>query len=360
MIQSQSDDWAFSVLKTLLPRAVDGAVETWLHPHDLNALISELLDRHFESVSRMADMGDVVFGDDVSAYGEQISKVFRQWDDVGSGPSLVAMVAAAIDHFGIPHDHPVVPATIMAAVLAEYPNTLLYHGNDHYRKVLVHLIRLLATNQGVDDGKTVRFNDAQILNILIAACIHDLGHRGDDNMRNGIYTPGYLEQQSVDLARPFLMAVGLTDDDMADVETVVFCTDITISAGDHSPCLRMKRIFNYFFVGGVSDHEFGMMSVGKLRRFYDNPALAQMAMMLHEADIGSSAGVSYEQSRLETAAIMAEQGGRTAGPKNLLVFLTQQLDGQMSTAAAQSVFGPAMRDIIARANEDVESGIEKF
>jgi hypothetical protein len=85
-----------------------------------------------------------------------------------------------------------------------------------------------------------------------------------------------------------------------------------------------------------------------------------MAMILHEADIGTSAGLSYEQTIKETVNIIEERGAKTAGPGIVLAFLREQLGETMYTEAAKQVFGPAMRDIIARAEADVAAGRKTF
>ena len=114
-------------------------------------------------------------------------------------------------------------------------------------------------------------------------------------------------------------------------------------------------------MGGLPDGEdVESMLIGKLRLFEDNPKLAVMAMLLHEADIATSAGLTYGQSKAETINIMEERGLKTAGPKVLLRFLIEQLDGRMMTPAGQVLFAGQMASIMQQANDDAGAGIETF
>lgn len=300
-----------------------------------------------------------LFGSDYASYGPAAAKIFAEWEEAGGGPSVPVMVALAAEHFNLDLNSTPVRAAFMASLLAEIPNGLQYHGNEHYRKVLFHALRLLSAHNQIF-ANTGNVISAQRVALLIAAvCIHDLGHAGGDNQRDGVYTPGFMEQRALDIARPFFDALDLSSDDRGEIETIVFCTDITFFAGDNSPCVRMKKLYKYYFweedVGDAS-----MLMMGRLRRYEDDPGLVRIAMMLHEADVGSSAGLTYEQTRKETMAIIEERGLKVAGPGIVLTFLREQLGETMYTEAGKQVFGPAMREIIKSAEAEVAAGRKTF
>ena len=100
--------------------------------------------------------------------------------------------------------------------------------------------------------------------------------------------------------------------------------------------------------------------LGKLRLFGEDPKLTLMAVILHEADIASSAGLSYEQTVIETINIMEERGISTAGPKTVLVFLREQLGETMFTQAGKQLFGKVMAEVIARAEREFAEGRKTF
>jgi len=321
--------------------------------------IEELKGAFLKDSARVADIAELLFHQDITAYGPRATAVFERWATEGGSPSMPALVAHAMNHFKIEAQSPYVPVLLMAALLAEYPNELQYHGNEHYRKVLFHVIRLTATHNDLFARSEWFLSPDEVARLLIASCIHDLGHEGGDNQRDGIYTPGYMEQRAFNVARPYFEALGLDKKSQGEIETMVFCTDITFFAGDNSPCLRMKKIYKHYFWDDNSE-DVSLMLMGKLRRYEDNPQLAQMAMILHESDIGTSAGLSYEQTIKETLNIMGERGQNSAGPQTVLAFLREQLGETMFTEAGKQVFGSEMVNIVDHAESDVRAGRKQF
>lgn len=336
--------------------------ESCLNAEELSRHLSRLIERFPKDYARLHDVSGLLFDPDITAYGARATAVFNRWDtEEGGGPGLPVFLARAIEYFQLRQDGPETRAALMAAVLSEIPNDLLYHGNEHYRKVMFHMIRLLATHrQNSFPGQPV-LEGRDLMQMLIAATIHDLGHEGGDNLRDGIYTPGYMEQKAFDIMRPYFDALEIDRDFKGEIETIVFCTDITFMAGNNSPCVRMKKIYRHYFTHDLSaEEDVETMILGKLRRFEDNPRLALLAMLLHEADIATSSGLSYEQSRIETINIMRERGLDHAGPGILLRFLTEQLHGRMMTPAAQALFGTEMAAIMQQAEQDLRGGAERF
>jgi hypothetical protein len=347
--KDHEESWALDILSGLKETLPSHAV-----------YFDHLIERFPADYQRIAEISNVLFGSDISRYGESMAAIFDQWE-IDGGPILPAFQARAFEYFNLPRDGPAARAAMAAAMLAEIPNDLLYHGNLHYRKVLAHTIRLMASQMdGNFPYQPLLYND-DLTTLLIAATIHDLGHEGGDNMRTGIYMPGYMEQKAFDLAYPILEAVGLEEGSCRDIETLIFCTDITLVAGDNSPCVRMKNIYRHFFLGGIRDgRDMEVILVGKMRRFENNPRLSILAMLLHEADIASSAGMTYDQSKLETVKFLQERGLDSAGPRILLKFLSEQLGGNLTTPAAQQIFGGQMESIMRQASLDLENGLETF
>lgn len=361
-VRQHKDSWAQSLLASLENAilAVRPATEG-PDAETLSGVLEECTKKFDVDYARLQDAGDVLFEPDITAYGMRATAIFQRWESEGSGPILPAFIACAADKFRLNTDTPEMQAAMMAAVLAEIPNALQYHGNEHYRKVMFHTIRLLATYNQSDYQVLPVLLPRDITQMLIAAVIHDLGHEGGDNMRDGIYTPGYMEQKATDIVRPYFEHFGLERDFYGDIEAAVFCTDITFFAGENSPCVRMKKIYRHYFTKDLPESEdVESMMIGKLRRFEDNPRLVMMAMLLHEADIATSAGLTYDQSKAETIDIMEERGIKTAGPKTLLRFLTEQLDGKLMTPAAQALFGSSMTAIMQQANDELAAGAETF
>lgn len=343
----------------LEPLAVSVQTEDFIEPGALGARLYALRKAFPADCERLKPALATMTEPDIAAYGASVSDIFDGWAETGGGPTMPVMIAAAIKHFGLDENTAAVRGMVMAAILGEMPNGLQYHGNEHYRKVLFHAIRLAAKHKELFAGTKRELSGELIAVLLTAACIHDLGHKGGDNLKEGVYTPGYMEQRSFDIARPYFEALGMDPDRMRDIETIVFCTDITFFAGENSPCVRMKKIYKHYFWQDNSE-DVSTMMMGKLRRFEDSPALVLAAMMLHEADVGTSAGLSYARTIKETIDLMAERGVNKAGPATVLAFLREQLGETMFTEAGKQIFGPVMAQVIAQAEKDVAAGRKSF
>lgn len=325
----------------------------------LEKTIASLRSNFEDDYKRALEAEELLFSSDVSAYGQNAADYFTKHNDMLDAPKLTGYLALAIEKFGIDVNTPLGISMLAVAILAEVPNDMQYHGNAHYRKVVLHTMRLITKHNEIHENGDLVLTPNEIALLLISACIHDLGHQGGDNLRDGFYTPGAMEQHSFDLAFPFLEEIGLDRDDTDQIETLVFCTDITFFAGENSPCVCMKQIYKHY-IWNDDKKEVGMMMIGKLRLFYENPKLALMAMILHEADVGSSAGLCYEQTITETISFMDERGMNTAGPNIVLAFLRDQLGETMFTEAGKQIFGPAMLEVIKKAEEDIKNGRENF
>lgn len=333
--------------------------DDFVGPGALVAVAARVKGAFDRDYARMVAAREELFGGDYATYGASTAKIFSTWEEQGGGPSVPSMVAMAAEHFALDVNSAPVRAAFMAALLAEVPNGLQYHGNEHYRKVLFHALRLMAAHNQIFAGTVDMIGPQRIALLIAAACVHDLGHAGGDNQRDGVYTPGFMEQRALDIARPYFDAVELAGDERGEIETIVFCTDITFFAGDNSPCVRMKKLYrHYFWEDDVGDAS--MLMMGRLRRYEDDPGLVRMAMILHEADVGTSAGLTYEQTRKETMAIIEERDLKVAGPGIVLTFLREQLGETMYTEAGKQVFGPAMREIIKAAEAEVAAGRKTF
>ena len=341
------------VIKNTIPE------EPFINPDELLSVFNRLQDSFTDDIARVYSYEELLVGDDISDYGNKVTDVFSAWDDSDHGPSLTAFAVFAIDKFNLDITNPVTLGLFTGAILAEIPNDLRYHGNEHYRKVVFHVIRLIKQHNNAYDATTRMLTHDHVALLVTSAIIHDLGHAGGDNLRDGIYAPGALEQYSCDVARPYFEAVGMKKDDIGEIDTIIFCTDLTFFAGENSPCVRMKKIYKFYF--WEDDREdVSMMMMGKLRRFQDNPRLVLMGILLHEADIATSAGLSYAQTIKETKAIMEERGVPAAGPRTVIAFLREQLGETMFSDAARQIFGKKMATVIETAEKEIEEGRQSF
>ena len=180
-----------------------------------------------DDLKNLSSVSPLIFNDDGDHDDQthQVVNLLHSWHQQGLAPSLLALCMHALRLWGLEINPGLKHALTMAALLGEVDNTLPYHNNMHYRKVMLQLLRLIDEHQRIYAGTTQSLATEQIVLLLIAVCIHDLGHDGKGNTIKGVFVPGRLEKQSYDLALPYLRACGLTDEKMlADLRVMLLTT----------------------------------------------------------------------------------------------------------------------------------------
>jgi hypothetical protein len=268
-----------------------------------------------------------------------------------SATNLVAICAAACAHFGIT-DSAHISAIVMAGLLGEVENTDEFHNNMHFRKVLLQTIRMITAHNHIHADTTLVLNAYEMSMLLIAACIHDLAHNGKGNFAGGEHYPGYLEQQSFNAARPYLEEVGFNAaTDLGMLNVILLSTDVSASVREPiSFYEQMKLAYMHHFVE-PQDHVAFSDPMIEL----ENSRTALLAAILHESDIATSAGISYEVSQMESRLLAMETGISVIGtPQGLTNFLEQMCCGGMIVEAGQHLYQDNMGAIIKQARHDID------
>jgi hypothetical protein len=174
----------------------------------------QTLDRDIETLE-----GEAKFIFSLSAGAEGLTQqsvaMLLRWHIAERAPSLSALAIFVAKYLGTNMPPEIARAVLAASVLGEVENNLPYHNNLHYKKVLFQTARLIAMHNNIYEGTDQTFNCKKIGMLMIAACIHDLGHDGRGNTIKGVFEPGRLERRAFKLAFPYLEACGL---DYADLE----------------------------------------------------------------------------------------------------------------------------------------------
>lgn len=298
--------------------------------------------------------------DDVEDETEQTVELIRRWHYLNRAPSLAAMCMNAIEGLGLELSEQTLKAVLVASILGEVENDNPYHNNLHFKKVLLQTIRMAAAHNEIYQGTSQALGDDSVALLLLAACIHDIGHDGKGNMVKGMFIQGRLELQSFELARPYLEAAGYSDPGKLEyLKTMLLCTDTSPLGEFSNPMNQMKAAYRYHFLGDKAkthalnlDPEFG--------RLPKDAALTLMCLILHEADIATSAGLSYAVTKYETTIFMRELRDDDAYPEQVLDFLNQVCQRKMLSDAGQRLYAANLARIYALAEEDVKAGNHAF
>lgn len=289
---------------------------------------------------------------------EEVTAYLRTWHVAGDAPSLVALVLASCEKFGI-ETPDLVQAILMAAILGEVENDLPYHNNLHFKKVVLQLIRLISVHNDIY-AQTNRALDAeQIAVLLMGGCIHDLGHDGLGNTVKGVFYSGRLERRSFDLAKPYLEAAGADQEILQKLKVILLTTDVAPFGDVTNPMNQMKAAYRFHFMGESEQYQTLNLS-NELEGMEECPKLAMMACLMHEADIATSAGLDYTVTQFETCKLMEEIGSSEAKPIHITDFLDKVCQRRFLSDAGQKLFGANLARIYALAESDEQNGNEPF
>ena len=290
---------------------------------------------------------------------DQNVELLRRWH-LMEGPSLSALCILAMEHFKIRESAELINCVLLAGVLGEINNDLAYHNNMHYRKVLLQTMRMIAVHNDIYHGTSRAFGSQQIGMLLIAACIHDLGHDGKGNTVKGVFEQGRLEKRSFDLAATYLRAAGLQDQDVLEsLRVMILSTEVTPLGDPGNSMSQMKAAYRFHFQGHKSKtHTLNLDP--DLSRLQTDSRLTMMSLILHEADIATSAGLTYPVTKFETTIYMREIKKEDALPQHVVDFLNQICQRQMLSDAAQRLYAANMARIYVLAEEDIRHGDVPF
>jgi len=333
----------------------------WLEETALAGKIEHISDSLDQDLKFLEKYALFVFspGEEAESHTRLTIDLFRRFATGEGTPSLVALCIFAMKGFKI-NDPDLQRLIMAAAIMGEIDNPLPYHSNMHYRKVVFQIMRMTAVYNGIYQGTSRAFTERQIALLLTAACIHDLAHDGKGNTLKGVYVPHRLEQNSFDIAAPVFEALGNRGEyDLGMIRVMLLCTDVTPFKDPANAVNQAKAAYRFHFLAGKN----GMESLNldeDLHYLEKCPAMAAMALMIHEADIATSAGLHYDITKYETGLLMLEISDGTARPEHVLNFLNDVCNRQMLSEVGQQLFAANLARIYALAEDDYAAGNHPF
>lgn len=287
---------------------------------------------------------------------ETISILHELSGEKGDPVTLYAMALLAMNQFGVSLENKdLVFPVLMAAVLGEVENDLPYHNNFHFRKVMLHLIRLIRKHNEIYEGRKNALDAGRICRLLAAASIHDLGHDGKNNYsEDGKYEFARNEIESFDYAAPVLKACGASGDFLSDIRVMLIITDILPFGDLISPANQMAAVFDHHF--GMSEEELPALSPD-LAVLEERPDLTMLCMLLHGADLMNSMGLNYEVTKAESMAINKESGKNKTTPEDIWLFLNKICQNTLMSEAVQALAEKQLRLIYEQVHDEVSASV---
>ncbi len=242
-------------------------------------------------------------GQDPGSVAEDFIACFRA---VAHLPGKVGTcVRAAFDSGGIGRDAPLRVASCRiademdAGVGAGGANP--YHNAQHFCEVLLSALYLTLLAGVTANAKA---------EVLIAALVHDFHHDGTKN----ISATFRLESLSAERTTPYLEAAGVSPEVRARVAAMVFATEVT--RGTH-----FARACHLHFTTGAPLPPLAAIP-GPLALVATDASLALEAVIVGEADVLSSAGLTVQYGELQQERL-AEEWKQPLGAEHKLRFLNQ-------------------------------------
>lgn len=291
---------------------------------------------------------------------EALADAFYTWQTQGNAPSLYALCSAALESMIVVPAPDMLNMVLMSAILGEIPNDQPYHNNAHFKKVVLNLIALIKTHNDIYQGTGRALKDEEICILLAAACIHDLGHDGIGNMLRGVHLAGRMEKLSFDLAKPYIEAAGIHSADILDkIAVMLLTTDVSPLDDPGNPMHQMKAAYRFHYLGEKSKaHSLNLSeNIAVLEK---DPRLATLSLLLHEADIATSAGLSYTITKFETSLLREEFCDDHGKPSHVIDFLNQICSRRFLSDAGQTLYAANLVRIYTLAEEDRQNGDQEF
>ena len=242
-------------------------------------------------------------GEDAGAVAEDFIACFKV---VSALPDKVNTCAqAALDVAGLDPGYPLCVASqriardLDAGVGAGGANP--YHNAQHFCEVVLSALylSLLAGVAAREKGE-----------LLAAALVHDFHHDGGTNAN----VPFRLERLSAEAASPYLEAAGVPMDVQARIRAMIFSTEVSVGARFARECHL------HFAASGPRPSLSGIPA--PLAPLADDAGLALQSVIVGEADVLSSAGLTVQYGELQQEKL-AEEWKKPLGADHKVRFLNQ-------------------------------------
>jgi hypothetical protein len=232
---------------------------------------------------------------------EQIAACYEV---VSSFPDkMTRVVEAAVSVTGLPGDAPLAKG---ARALAQDMDAGVgdgranpYHNSQHYCEVMLAALYL---------AQRAALPAQQQAQLLVAALAHDFHHDG----RSSIGKPFRLELLAAQAAAPYLSEAGVTPEEQARIVPMILATETTVGVSYARRC-------HSHFVAGAPRPDVPKAEPG-LAALADDAGLARQAVLLAEADLLPSVGLTVYYGEL-TQANLAKEWGRPMSAVDKLYFL---------------------------------------
>ncbi|HEX5612491.1 MAG TPA: hypothetical protein VFX67_07540 [Burkholderiales bacterium] len=243
----------------------------------------------------------IIAGQDAQAVAQDFVRCYEQLASVPDKAQVC--LAAALEVAGLSRDAPLARAGLQiardmdAGVGAGRANA--YHNTQHFCEVLLNALYL---------ARLAASETQEMCEILLAALVHDFHHDGATN--GGITFR--LERLAADATMPYLEAARVADAGRLRVTSLIFATELMTG-------MRFARqCYLHLSAGAPRPSPEGIPE--PLQRLASDAGLAREAVIVGEADLLSSVGLTVRYGELQQQRL-AEEWQQPLGADHKLRFL---------------------------------------
>lgn len=294
----------------------------------------------------------------VPTWSAEMASYFLTWRNqplpAGTTTALYDIVMRAISHSGLLLTDAHVRTAYVAAYLGSVPQPHAFHNHYHTLEVVCLTLRLIAMQTSMGTSITPH----EILECVIAACIHDFAHGGHGNHTKcdvaGLqHAPMHMEERALQHAMPFLKLAGFDANAAARVSVMVLATDVSkpepISI---SPAMWLRHAYGHHYSAPL-DAATWQDCPAALQPLFSDARLCMQAMLVEEADLGSSAAMPYDFAKLMTKLLAKENTAIASRPETLVSFLNTICGDSFVTDAGQMLMNKNRKSLEMDALQDM-------
>lgn len=180
-----------------------------------------------------------------------------------------------------------------------------YHNSQHFLEVMLTALYL---------ARLAHLNPRRTARVVTAALMHDFHHDGS----RGALSPFRLELQAAQEALPYLRAAKVDDDECLRLQALVLATDPSTGVPFARACWAQHA-------GSGPVTLLASTLPAPLGRLLEEPDLAQDAVLLAEADVLPSIGMTFEHAE-QLQSRLAFEWGTTLSSNDKLHFIDRTLN----------------------------------
>lgn len=224
--------------------------------------------------------------------------IFETWDNPNKGRDFAFAINKMLLNAKDDDKYAIAAINIAAALDSERQensdtNENEYHNFDHTFEVMLSSFCMANINNYLDYQGAIKLSDGDKKVLIIAALMHDFKHTGQGN--NGQLCK--MELESFNMAEKYLIDAGIDLAKRQIIKAMVLSTDLALTG-------YVDDVYKHLFLNKQKPKVD--QKIADFAAYFNDPKTVYLSLILCDADLLSSAGLSYSKMISQTKKIMEE------------------------------------------------------